>query len=69
MEHAKAQDLAQLNDLLHSGEHKVVVIDFELTSDEFFNLVSYWGDRGAKVKKKDGRFLIKPGKSPVPPNV
>ncbi|WP_312241594.1 hypothetical protein [Pantoea sp.] len=56
MEHARAQDLAQLNDLLHSGEHKVVVINFELTSDEFFNLVSYWGDRGAKVKKRMADF-------------
>ncbi|OQP30515.1 hypothetical protein [Pantoea latae] len=68
MDYPIAGDLDELNDLLSSGQHKAVVIGYELSADEFFGIAMYWGDRGAKIKRVDGSFLVKLGKNAIPPN-
>jgi len=62
MKKIKAQNMQQANEFLKSGEYKNVILDFDISSDEFFTLVSKWLDRGAKIKKEEGLFTIKPGK-------
>lgn len=69
MDYVIASNLDELNELLSSGEHKSVLIGYELSADEFFGIATYWGDRGAKIKRVDGSFLVKPGKYAIPPNV
>ncbi|WP_333609976.1 hypothetical protein [Pantoea piersonii] len=68
MEYAIASSLDELNELLSSGKHKAVVIGYELSADEFFGIAMYWGDRGAKIKRIDGSFVVKLGKNVIPPN-
>lgn len=68
MDYVIASNQDELNELLSSGEHKAVLIGYDLSADEFFGIAMYWGDRGAKIKRVDGSFLIKPGKNILPPN-
>ncbi|RPD94647.1 hypothetical protein BBB56_20290 [Candidatus Pantoea deserta] len=67
MDYVIASNLDELNELLSSGDHKAVMIGYELSADEFFGIAMYWGDRGAKIKRVDGSFLVKLGKSTVLP--
>jgi len=41
MDYAIASNLDELNELLSSGEHKSVVIGYELSADEFFGIAMY----------------------------
>lgn len=68
MDYAIARNLDELNDMLSSGDHKSVMIGYELSADEFFGIAMYWGDRGAKIKRVDGSFLVKLGKNTIPPH-
>ncbi|MBZ6384560.1 MAG: hypothetical protein MIK83_01860 [Pantoea piersonii] len=45
--------------MLRSGDFGEVVLYFNISTDEFFALADKWGDKGAKIKKEDDRFLIK----------
>lgn len=55
----KAKTLKQTNEMLRSGDFGELVLDFNISTDEFFALADKWGDKGAKIKKEDDRFLIK----------
>jgi hypothetical protein len=35
------------------------VLDFNISADEFFELADRWAERGAKIKKEDGSFVIR----------
>lgn len=59
MESTKASTLKEVNSKLRSGDYKEVLIDFGISTDDFFSLSDYWCERGAKIKKEGGRFLIK----------
>lgn len=63
MERATASSLAEVNELLSSGKYKTVVMNFNLSADEFFVLATYWGDRGAKFKRTGGNFVVRLGKN------
>lgn len=67
MDYVIANSLDELNELLSSGKHKSVLIGYELSADEFFGIAMYWGDRGAKIKRVDGSFLVKMGRNAIPP--
>jgi hypothetical protein len=66
MKSVKATSIREVNDKLHNGESKEVVIDFDISSDDFFALSDYWCERGAKIKKEGDRFKIKLGKTSIP---
>ncbi|ERK18652.1 MAG: hypothetical protein QM578_12185 [Pantoea sp.] len=66
MKSVKAISIRDVNDKLLSGEHKEVIIDFDISSDDFFALSDYWCERGAKIKKEGDRFMIKLKKISIP---
>ncbi|MDO6409669.1 hypothetical protein [Pantoea phytobeneficialis] len=66
MKSVKATSIRDVNDKLLSGEHKEVIIDFDISSDDFFALSDYWCERGAKIKKEGDRFMIKLKKISIP---
>lgn len=66
MKNVKATSIQDVNDKLLSGEHKEVIIDFDISSDDFFALSDYWCERGAKIKKEGDRFMIKLKKISIP---
>ncbi|ADU72794.1 hypothetical protein [Pantoea sp. At-9b] len=66
MKSVTATSIHDVNDKLLSGEHKEVIIDFDISSDDFFALSDYWCERGAKIKKEGNRFMIKLKKISIP---
>ncbi|MCZ4061444.1 hypothetical protein O3W44_23340 [Pantoea sp. LMR881] len=68
MKSAKAKTLDEVNQKLHSGDYKEVIVDFDISSDDFFSLSDYWCERGAKIKKEGERFLVKLSKNPPSAN-
>lgn len=66
MKSVNATSIRDVNDKLLSGEHKEVIIDFDISSDDFFALSDYWCERGAKIKKEGDRFMIKLKKISIP---
>ena len=59
MKSATAKSFKKANELLKSGEFREVVLDFNISADEFFELADRWAERGAKIKKEDGSFVSK----------
>lgn len=59
MKSATAKSVKKANELLKSGEFREVVLDFNISADEFFELADRWAERGAKIKKEDGSFVIR----------
>ena len=59
MKTGKAKTVKQTNEMLRSGDFKEVLLDFNISTDDFFTLADSWGDKGAKIKKEDDRFLIR----------
>ncbi|KHJ65237.1 hypothetical protein QU24_25590 [Pantoea rodasii] len=59
MKNASAKSLKKANELLRSGEYREVVLDFNISADEFFELADRWADKGAKIKKEDGKFVVR----------
>ena len=59
MKSAKAKTLKDVHQKLHSGDYKEVIIDFDISTDDFFSLSDYWCERGAKIKKEGSKFLVK----------
>lgn len=59
MKNASAKSLKKANELLRSGEYREVVMDFNISADEFFELADRWADKGAKIKKEDGKFVVR----------
>lgn len=62
----KAKSIEQAYELLSSGRHPAVELDFEIDSDAFFSLSDELGDRGAKISKRNDHFVIKLKKMDVP---
>lgn len=45
--------------MLDSGNYNEVVLDFDVSSDDFFEIADSWSDKGAKISKEGERFKIK----------
>lgn len=60
MKIVKVQNTKDACRILQSDEYKEIVIDFDINADDFFLLSGYWAEKGAKIKKEEGRFKIKP---------
>ncbi|WP_084886459.1 hypothetical protein [Pantoea septica] len=57
MKSTSAKSVKKANELLKSGDHREVVLDFNISADEFFELADRWAERGAKIKKKMAGLL------------
>lgn len=55
----KSESIKQVNDMLRSGDYREVILDFDISTDEFFKMADHWGDKGAKIKKEGNRFVVK----------
>ncbi|SFT42295.1 hypothetical protein SAMN05192562_101207 [Kosakonia arachidis] len=52
--------------MLRSGFVKQVRLDWNIGSDEFFQIASDWCDAGAKIKKEGNSFIISIKGFPIP---
>lgn len=59
MKSANAKSYKKANELLKSGEYREVVLDFDISADEFFELADRWAEKGAKIRKEDSKFVVK----------
>ena len=55
---ASAEGVNEALEMLHSGQHRYIRLDWNIGSDEFFRLASACADAGAEVKKETGAFVI-----------
>lgn len=59
MKTVKAYTLNDARLKLTSGNYKGILIDFDISADEFFVLFNEWKGKNAKIEKVGSRFLIK----------
>lgn len=55
---ASAEGVNEALEMLHSGQHRYIRLDWNIGSDEFFRLASACADAGAEVKQDTGAFVI-----------
>lgn len=59
MKVAKADTIEKTYELLNSGLYGEIELNFDLNTDDFFKIAMVYGDKGAKIKRKNKRFIIK----------
>jgi len=59
MKTVKAYTLNDARLKLSSGNYKGILIDFDISADEFFVLFNEWKGKNAIIEKVGSRFLIK----------
>jgi len=59
MKTVKAYTLNDARLKLTSGNYKGILIDFDISADEFFVLLNEWKGKNAIIEKVGSRFLIK----------
>ncbi|MCW2474416.1 MULTISPECIES: hypothetical protein [unclassified Symbiopectobacterium] len=64
--HAKSTSEAE--QLLSSGTASKVLLDYSVTTDDFFRIADAWCAQGAKISKKAGMFVISLKGFRIPPN-
>lgn len=62
----KAISLEQAHELLNSGKHKAVELDFDVDADTFFALSSEYCEDGAKISRHENHFVIKLQRAEIP---
>ncbi|PLR31485.1 hypothetical protein CYR55_20710 [Chimaeribacter californicus] len=55
---ASAEGVSEALEMLRSGQHRYIRLDWNIGSDEFFRLASACADAGAEVKQDTGAFVI-----------
>jgi hypothetical protein len=58
MKTVKAYTLDDARLKLTSGNYKRILIDFDISADEFFVLFNEWKGKNATIEKRGSRFLI-----------
>lgn len=59
MKTGKSDSVKQTNEMLGSGNYNEVILDFDVSSDDFFEIADSWSDKGAKISKEGKNFKIK----------
>lgn len=59
MKPGKSDSVKQANEMLHSGNYSKVILDFNVSTDEFFKIAGSWSDKEAKISKEEEKFKIK----------
>ncbi|MFT8211200.1 MAG: hypothetical protein ACMZI0_12695 [Symbiopectobacterium sp.] len=54
--------------MLSSGTASKVLLDYSVTTDDFFRIADAWCAQGAKISKKAGMFVISLKGFRIPPN-
>lgn len=54
-----SDSVKQADEMLRSGNYGEVVLDFDVSTDEFFEIADSWSDKGIKISKEGDRFKIK----------
>ena len=62
----KATNLEQARELLNSGKHKAVELDFDVDADTFFSLSTEYCEHGAKISRHENHFVIKLHRTEIP---
>ncbi len=55
----KARSLDHFYELLATGQHQKIELDFDVAADDFFKIASEFGETGAKITWVNERFIIK----------
>ena len=48
-----------LDQLLATGQHQKIELDFDVAADDFFKIATEFGDIGARITRVNERFIIK----------
>ena len=64
----KARSLDHFYELLATGQHPKIELDFDVAADDFFKIATEFGDIGARITRVNERFIIKikPPKASTP---
>ncbi|HBR4944865.1 hypothetical protein GOY25_26850, partial [Klebsiella pneumoniae] len=46
-------------ELLATGQHPKIELDFDVAADDFFKIATEFGDIGARITRVNERFIIK----------
>jgi len=55
----KARSLDHFYELLATGQHPKIELDFDVAADDFFKIATEFGDIGARITRVNERFIIK----------
>ena len=55
----KARSLDHFYELLATGHHPKIELDFDVAADDFFKIATEFGDIGARITRVNERFIIK----------
>ncbi|MCS6039031.1 hypothetical protein LNP20_11605 [Klebsiella pneumoniae subsp. pneumoniae] len=47
------------DELLATGQHPKIELDFDVAADDFFKIATEFGDIGARITRVNERFIIK----------
>lgn len=56
---ARAGTVEEACALLNAGKHKEVVLDFDIDADTFFEIATIFGNKGARFKRVNQRFIVR----------
>ncbi|EIY5134849.1 hypothetical protein ACXEIJ_000106 [Klebsiella quasipneumoniae] len=59
MSSEKARSLDHFYELLATGQHQKIELDFDVAADDFFKIATEFGDIGARITRVNERFIIK----------
>ncbi len=65
MKSAKAKTLDEVNQKLHSGDYKEVIVDFDISSDDFFLCLITGVSAEQKSRKRVSDFWLSSQKIPL----
>ncbi|HCA8696303.1 TPA: hypothetical protein MYI72_003753 [Klebsiella pneumoniae] len=54
----KARSLDHFYELLATGHHPKIELDFDVAADDFFKIATEFGDIGARITRVNERFII-----------
>ncbi|HBW4004957.1 hypothetical protein J4543_21960, partial [Klebsiella pneumoniae] len=52
----KARSLDHFYELLATGQHPKIELDFDVAADDFFKIATEFGDIGARITRVNERF-------------
>lgn len=68
MPKVSASTLEQAETFIKSGTHRKIVLNFNISGDEFFKLAVIGTERNGKILRDGEHFMISMKKVTIPPN-
>lgn len=63
---AKTHNIDHAYELLLSGKHKGIELEFDIDTNDFFKIVTEFGSKGAKITRINERFISKLKSQDIP---